>query len=181
MSRITPIQPQDATADVRRAFDAVHASFGSVPNGVKVIAASPHALRGYLGLSGALAHGALSKAERERLAVLTAARNRCGYCLAAHTLAGRAAGLSERELEASRAGEAGDERAAALLRLADAVLDHRGDIPDDELAAARRAGLTDAEVVDVVAEVALNTFTNYLNRLARPELDFPPVVSDLAA
>lgn len=181
MSRITPIQPEDATGDVGRVFDAVRRNFGSVPNGVKVLAASPHALRGYLGFAGALSLGALSKAEQERLAILTATRNECGYCLAAHTYAGRAAGLSEHELEASRAGQAGDERAAALLQLATAVLVHRGDIPDDDLASARRAGLTDAEVIDVVAEVALSTFTNYLNRLARPELDFPPVVSDLAA
>jgi alkylhydroperoxidase family enzyme len=48
-------------------------------------------------------------------------------------------------------------------------------VPDDELAAAYGAGLTATEVVEVVAEVSLGTFTNYLNRLARPELDFPPV------
>ena len=82
----------------------------------------------------------------------------------------------------------GDPRGAALLRFATAVIDYRGDVPDDELAAARRAGLTDAELIEVVAEVSLNTFSNYANRLARPELDFPPVAqharaaaSDLAA
>ena len=175
MFRIAPVQPQDATGDVKRAFDAVEASFGSVPNGVKVLAVSPQALRGYLGFSGALAAGALSKAERELLAILTATRNRCGYCLAAHTLAGRGAGLSERELEASARGEASDPRAATLLRLAAAIIHHRGNVPDEELAAAYGAGLTAAEVVEVVAEVSLSTFTNYLNRLARPELDFPPV------
>src|SRR5262245_20560778 len=137
MSRIAPVQPQDATGDVKRAFDAVAANFGAVPNGVKVLAASPQALRGYLGFSGALAAGALSKAERERLAVMTASRNQCGYCLAAHTLAGRAAGLSERELQASRSGEAGDARAAGLLRLGAAIIDQRGDVPDDERAPAR--------------------------------------------
>ena len=187
-SRVAPIEPHSATDSVKRAFDAVRANLGFVPNGVKVLAASPHALRGYLGLSCGLHTGALSRAERERLAILTAHRNDCGYCLAAHTHAGRAAGLSEAELQASRDGAAGDPRGAALLRLATAVIDYRGDVPDDELVAARGAGLTDAELIEVVAEVSLKTFTNYLNRFARPELDFPPVTehapaapSDLAA
>lgn len=180
-SRIAPIEPQSAIGGVKRSLDAVEAHLGFVPNGVKVLAASPHALRGYLGLSAGLAAGALSRAERERIAILTAERNECGYCLAAHTHAGRAAGLSEPELQASRAGSAGDPRGAALLRLAAAVIDHRGDVPDDELAAARSAGLTDAELIEVVAEVAANTFSNYANRLARPVLDFPAVPQDGAA
>ena len=181
MSRIAPIEPNSATGSVKRALDAVRANFGFVPNGVKVLATSPHALRGYLGFSGGLVAGGLTTAERERLAILTADRNECSYCLAAHTHAGRAAGLSDSELQASRKGVARDPRSAALLRLAAAVIDHRGDVPDDELAAARRAGLTDAELIEVVAEVAVNTFSNYLNRLARPELDFPGVTQDARA
>ena len=124
------------------------ANLGFVPNGVRVLAASAHALRGYLGLSAGLEAGGLSRAERERIAILTAERNECEYCLAAHTHPGRAAGLSEPELRASRVGSAGDPRGAALLRLAEAVIDHRGDVPDEELAAARRAGLTDAELIE---------------------------------
>lgn len=133
--------------------------------------------------SGALAAGSLSKPERERLAVLTAERNECGYCLAAHTLAGRVAGLSDRELDASRRGESSDPRAEALLQLADAVIEHRGNVPDHDLASAREAGLSDAELIEVVAEISPNTFTNYYNRLARPELDFPQVagLTDRAA
>jgi uncharacterized peroxidase-related enzyme len=146
-----------------------------------VLATSLYALRGYLGLSAGLQAGALSRAERERLAILTAHRNDCAYCLAAHTHAGRAAGLSASELQASRDGAAGDPRGAALLRFAVAVIDHRGDVPDDELAAARRSGLTDAELIEVVAEVSLNTFSNYANRFARPELDFPPVTQETPA
>ena len=177
-TRIVPIEPQSATGGVKRALDAVEANLGFVPNGVKALATSPHALRGYLALSAGLGAGTLSRAERERLAILTAQRNDCDYCLAAHTHAGRAAGLSESELQSSRGGVASDPRGAALLRFAAAVIDYRGDVPDDELAAARRAGLTDAELIEIVAEVSLNTFSNYANRLARPELDFPPVALD---
>jgi uncharacterized peroxidase-related enzyme len=178
MSRIPLIDPDQATGDLRTTFDAVRSKFGAVPNGVKALGVSPETLRGYLDFAGSLGSGSLSRAERERIAVLTAQLNECGYCLSAHTLAGRAAGLSDDDLAASRDGRAADPRAAALLGFAAAVLEHRGDVPEDDLAEARADGLTDAELVEVVAEVALNTFTNYANRLARPEYDFPEVPLD---
>jgi uncharacterized peroxidase-related enzyme len=175
MSRIPLTSPERATGDLKASFDAVRASLGTVPNGVKALGASPQTLAGYLQFSGSLTAGSLSRAERERVAVLTAQRNECGYCLSGHTLAGRAAGLDEGELAASRRAESGEARAAALLAFADAVIDHRGDVPDRVLTSAREAGLSDGELIEVVAAVALNTFTNYSNRLARPEYDFPRV------
>lgn len=175
MSRITPVQPEEAIGAVKTSFDAAKAAFGVVPNGFKVLGVSPAALRGYQRFAGALASGSLSKAEREQLAVLTAQRNECGYCLSAHTLAGRAAGLSEAELLASRQGHATDPRSGALLQFAAAVIDERGAVPDSALAAAREGGLSDAELLEVVAEVALNTFSNYVNRFADPDYDIPAV------
>lgn len=178
MSRIPLIDPDQATGDLRTTFDAVRSKFGGVPNGVKALGVSPQTLRGYLEFAGAVGSGSLSRAERERVAVLTAQLNECGYCLSAHTLAGRAAGLTDDELVGSRQGWSVDARAAALLAFATAVLEHRGDVPEVALVEAREAGLTDAELVELVAEVALNTFTNYANRLVRPEYDFPEVPLD---
>jgi uncharacterized peroxidase-related enzyme len=175
MSRIPLTRPSDATGELKSTFEAVHGKFGAVPNGIRALGVSPATLRGYLGFADALGSGTLARAERERIAVLTAQVNECGYCLSAHTLGGRAAGLSDEELLASRLGSAADPRAAALLAFAVAVLEHRGDVPDGELAEARAAGLSDAELIEVVAEVSLNTFTNYANRLVRPEHDFPQV------
>jgi AhpD family alkylhydroperoxidase len=157
MSRIPLIQPAEATGELKSTFEAVRSRFGAVPNGVKALGVSPGTLRGYLDFAGALGGGSLSRPERERIAVLTAQQNECGYCLSAHTLGGKAAGLSDDELVASRQGRAADPRAAAVLAFAAAVLEHRGDVPE------------------VVAEISLNTFTNYANRLVRPEHDFPQV------
>jgi uncharacterized peroxidase-related enzyme len=175
MSRIPLPHPDDATGDLKSSFEAVRSVMGRVPNGVRALAVSPETLQGYLAFSGSLAAGSLSSAERERVAVLTAQRNECGYCLSAHVLGGRAAGLDDAELAASRRGESADPRAAALLAFARAVIDHRGDVPETVLASARAAGLDDAELVEIVAAVALNTFTNYANRFAQPESDFPQV------
>lgn len=178
MARIPLAQPDTATGELKASFDAVRTKYGAVPNGIKAIGASPQTLRGFLHFAGALATGSISPLESERIALLTAQRNACGYCLSAHTLGGRAVGLSEVELTASRNGHASDPRTAALLRLADAVIEHRGNVSDGELAAAREAGLTDADLVEVVAAVAVNTFTNYLNRLVHPEFDIPQVAMD---
>lgn len=175
MSRLPLTQPAEATGELKSTFEHVRSKFGGVPNGVKALGASPQTLRGYLDFADALGSGSLSRAERERIAVLTAQHNECGYCLSAHTVAGRVAGLSDDDLLASRQGRAADARAAALLAFAAAVHEHRGDVPEDELTAARAADLTDAELIEVVAEIALNMLTNYVNRLVRPEYDFPEV------
>jgi alkylhydroperoxidase family enzyme len=59
--------------------------------------------------------------------------------------------------------------------LASEILESRGNVTDAELAAARQAGITDGEIAEVVAHVALNVLTNYFNVLARTEVDFPLV------
>lgn len=48
-------------------------------------------------------------------------------------------------------------------------------MPEAKLAAAREAGVSDAELLEVVANVALNVFTNYFNIVAGTEIDFPLV------
>jgi alkylhydroperoxidase family enzyme len=61
------------------------------------------------------------------------------------------------------------------------VLARRGQVSDATLSAARAAGLDDGEIVEVVAHVALNVFTNYLNNVAQTEVDFPVVALGQAA
>lgn len=180
MSRLPLPSPETATGEVKQAFDHVQAAYRMVPNGIRALGSAPSVLSGYLAFGEALGEGALSHGERERIAVLTAQRNACGYCLSAHTAAGRAAGLSHDDLLATRLGQVTEPRAAAVVRLAGAVLEHKGDVPDHEIAAARAAGLSDGELVEIVAHVSMNTFTNYLNRLVQPEYDFPAVSLDAA-
>lgn len=175
MSRIPPVNPIDAGDRARDVLEFVDAAYGRVPNGVKVLANSPAALAAWWSFEGTLGTGRLKRSVHEQLAVLTANTNQCGYCLSGHTAAARAAGVSAEDAAAARHAKASDPLAAAVLEFGAAVLADRGDVADDTLEAARRAGLDDSELLEIVAIVALNTFTNYYNRLARPELDFPPV------
>ncbi|NMO52445.1 carboxymuconolactone decarboxylase family protein [Actinoplanes sp. TBRC 11911] len=142
-----------------------------------MMAISPAVLKGWLALNGALAHGVLNSAVREQLAIATSEYNRCEYCLSAHTFLGARVGrLDDAELELARDARSSDPHTAALLTLSDAIVRGRGIVADAVIQKARDAGVTDAEIAEVVAHIALNTFTNYFNLVTGVENDYAPVV-----
>lgn len=177
MSRIpTPPTIDSAPADARPLLEAVKKQLGIVPNLFRMVANSPAALEGYLGMQGALAKGALTAATRERIALAVAEINGCNYCLSAHTyLAGKVAKLDDAEISANRAGGSLDPQADAAVRFAAAVARERGHVLPKDLAAVRVAGYDDAQIIEIVQHVALNTWTNYINEVAQTEIDFPVV------
>ena len=175
MSRIAPVNPADASLRAQEVLDFVSGAFGRIPNSIKVLANSPVALAAWWSFEGILGTGRLPRPVHEQLALLTANTNGCEYCLSAHTAAARGAGVSAEDAAAARHAEASDPLSEAVLEFGAAVLADRGDVADDILQAARRAGLSDGDLLEIVAVVALNTFTNYYNRLARTDLDFPPM------
>jgi uncharacterized peroxidase-related enzyme len=177
MSRIPPVDRNTTNDSVRRNFDAVQKQLGVVPNMMRTMAQSPSVLEGYLGFGAALRRGRLPVALHEQIALAVAETNSCDYCLSAHTALGLGAGLSNDELAASREARASDPKAAAALQFARAVVDRRGDVRDQDLARVRTAGYTDGEIAEVIAHVALNVFTNYFNRAAQTDIDFPLVTA----
>jgi uncharacterized peroxidase-related enzyme len=177
MTRIpTPATVADAPEASRKLLDAVVSQLGSAPNMFRAIALSPQALEGHLGLFGALGKGALPAATRERIALAVAEVNGCGYCLSAHTYLGRhLAKLDDAEITANRNGASNDPKADAAVRFAARVTRERGHVSDADVAAVKLAGYTDAQVIEIVAHVALNTWTNYFNEVFQTEIDFPAV------
>ncbi len=177
MSRIpTPADVASAPEAARPLLEAVKKQLGSVPNLFRITATSPAALEGYLGLNGALAKGALDARTRERIALAVAEINGCDYCLSAHTyLATNLAKLDAAEIAANREGRSHDARADAAVRFAATIARNRGQVSGDDVAAVRAAGFDDAQVVEIVAHVALNTLTNYLNEVLDTDIDFPVV------
>ena len=172
MSRIESINPNTATGKAKALLDAVQAKLGLVPNMTRAMASGPAALEGYLNFAGALAGGSLDARLREKIALAVAEANGCDYCLSAHTAIGGVVGLKADEIEAARRAS-GDTRTAAALRFARDVVAARGGISDASLAAVRSAGYADGEIAEIVANVALNVYTNYFNRVAQTEIDFP--------
>ncbi len=173
MNRIPVIDPATATGRTAELLGAVKTKLGLVPNLVRVFAQSPAVLQGYLGLGGALEQSSLSAAVREQIALAVAELNSCEYCLSAHSAIGRSVGLTPEAIEAARRGQATDPRVAALLRFVRDVVESRGRVSDEALTTVRTAGATDAEIVETIALIVLNIFTNYTNNVARTQIDFP--------
>jgi uncharacterized peroxidase-related enzyme len=177
MPRInTPASIETSPAASRPLLQAVEQQLGVVPNMFRLIGNSPAGLEGYLGLMGALGKGTLDARTRARLSLVVAERNGCDYCLSAHTYLGKnAQRLDDAELAANRDAASADPKAAAALRFAAAVVQARGHVGADEVKAVKAAGYDDAQVVEILLHVALNTLTNYVNTALATEIDFPLV------
>jgi len=175
MSRIPPVDPTIAAGKARELLAGVQKSLGVTPNLYRVIAQSPAALEGVLGLTAALARGRLGPRLREQIAITVAEANACDYCLSAHTALGKGLRLSDAELALARQGRASDPRDEAALRFAARIVERRGRVDDADLAEVRGVGLDDGQVVEIVANTVLNVFTNYLNHVAETDIDFPVV------
>ncbi|MGQ3489353.1 carboxymuconolactone decarboxylase family protein [Roseovarius pacificus] len=182
MTRIAlPSSIETAPTAAQPLLEAVKKMLGSVPNLFRITANSPAALEGYLGLNGALAKGSLDAKTRERIALAVAQINGCDYCLAAHTYLGtNVAKLDEAEISANRAGTSQDAKADAAIRFAVALVNERGHVSDGDVSAIKAAGYAEAEIVEIVAHVALNTLTNYLNSALDTPIDFPAVSAKVA-
>ena len=183
MSRIvTPASIEASPAASQPLLQAVQKQLGSVPNLFRVIGNSAAALEGYLGLNGALGKGKLDAKTRERIALAVAEINGCNYCLAAHSYLGKnLAKLDDAEIAANRSGTSNDAKADAAVRFAAKVVTARGHVASGDLDAVRSAGYGDAEIVEIVLHVALNTLTNYVNEVAGTDIDFPTVAARRAA
>jgi len=183
MSRIPiPATIEAAPAASRAMLAAVKQQLGVAPNLFRMVGNSPAALEGYLGMFGALGKGALPAPTRERIALAVAEINACGYCLSAHTYLGKnLAKLDDAEMAANRSGASNDPKADAAVRFAAKVVRERGHISQRDFDAVKAAGYDDAQIIEIVQHVALNTWTNYINAIAETEIDFPVVAARKAA
>lgn len=173
MSRINTIDPTHATGKAKELLDAVKGKLGMVPNMMRAMANSPVVLQSYLQFSDALNHGVLSPKLREQLALAVAQANGCEYCLSAHSVLGKKAGLNDTDIVAARKAGATDAKAEAAVRFGVALAKNRGSVSDTDFARLREFGYTDAEISEIIAVVSLNVFTNYFNTATNVDIDFP--------
>ena len=173
MARITQISDTCATPEAATLFTAIKGKIGMVPNLYRVAANQPTVLAAMLGLNETLAGGSFDARTREAIALAVAGANTCDYCASAHAAISASLKVAPDTIDAHLAGRSDDPRTAAILRLATAIVATRGLVDDSDLKAAREAGLTEAEIVETVALVVANIFTNYLNHIAETDIDFP--------
>jgi uncharacterized peroxidase-related enzyme len=181
MNRIQPVKHEEANGKVKELLDAVNAKLGVTPNMMKTMARSPAVLEAYLNFNEALAGGKLDARLREQIALISAEINNCSYCASAHTAIGKMVGLSEEAILAARRGRSSDAKINAALRFARTVIVNRGQVSEADVKAVKDVGFSEGEIGEIVANVALNIFTNYFNEMAGTDIDFPKVEVGIAA
>lgn len=181
MSRLVAVEPAKATGKAKDLLEKVKAKLGLTPNMMRTMANSPAVLEGYLNFNNTLAGGSLSAKVREQIALAVAETNGCEYCLSAHTAIGEMVGLGRDEILSSRQSVSTDTKVDAALKFAKTIVARSGDVTDADVNRVRHAGYSEAEIAEIVANVALNVFTNYFNQVAQTEIDFPRVTLSPAA
>lgn len=175
MPRIKPLDPASAQGKAKEYMDGIQAKLGAVPNIFRTFAHSPAVGEFYANGSAALGKSTLSAALREQIALTVAGANACNYCASAHTAIGKKAGVSDAELPINLQGKSNDKKTQAALTFAKKIVDSKGNVNDSDVQAVKDAGFTDAEVLEIIAVVAFNIFTNYFNHIVDTEVDFPKV------
>lgn len=175
MSRIQLIDPAQTTGERKLVLDQIQGAFGATPAMFRAVANSTAALKSMWGSFAALGAGVIPAKLGEQIAVAVADSNDCEYCLAAHTALGRKAGATAAEMAAAQQGESADPQTAAALRFALKLVKERAQLNDADVQALRDVGFDDGQVVEILAHVALNLFTNYVNVAFAVPVDFPAV------
>ena len=176
MTRLKALSPDEATGKTKELFNSIQSKLGLVPNMMRTMGNSSAVLEGYLNLSGALHNGTLGAKTGEFIALAVAESNTCDYCLSAHSFIGeKLVGIDIKSLSSAREGKSNNTKIDAALKFAQTLVSKRGSVSDADVNAVKAAGYTDGEVGEIVAHVALNIFTNYLNKAAQTQIDFPVV------
>ncbi len=176
MPRLNVLDPETTKGWTGRLLRKVEEGLGVVPNMFKAMGNSEWALDGFLTLNGNLGQGKLGGELIKMVTLATSELNGCEYCVSAHTdLARRSNLLTPEQCLDARKLKGIDERSTAALAFTKAVWESKGKVSDDALTAVRDAGFDDAEIVEILAVMALSTLANYVSNVAQLELDFPEV------
>ena len=173
MQRLNSVNPEHAEGRTAELLDTVRQTFGVIPNTARVMANSPAVLDSFLSFSTAMGAAKIGEKLHNQVKLATSETNACDYCTSILSAVAPDAGLSADDILAGRTGNSDDRRTKAALAFANDVLENRGKVSDQQLAAARDAGFGDEEIVELVASVVLGCFTNFLNNVADTDLDIP--------
>ena len=173
MPRLNVVSPATASGETKELYDQIEEKFGRVLNIFQGMGNSSAALKAYLSMSAALSAGQLSAEDREVIYLGVSQQNSCNYCLAAHTLVAKGAGMSDEEIVAIRRQTPVAGQHAALLEFVLRVIETKGFVDDEDLASVRAAGYSDGQIAEAIGYIALATYSNLFNHVFDTELDFP--------
>ena len=173
MPRLNVVDPDQATGKSKEIFDGLKKKMGRVVNIFKGMGNSPAALQAYLSMSGALAEGQLAPEDREAVYLAVSQQNGCSYCVSAHTVIAKRAGMTEDQILAIRKFQPQSDKLRALVKFVLRVMERKGFVDDADIAAVRQAGYSDGQIAEAVAYIGLATYSNLFNHIFNTPLDFP--------
>ena len=173
MSRLNPIRTNGAILALKGSLKIAPLKLEKAPRFLQLMANSPAAFRAYILADAALVRGQLTSRQRKQVALAVAEINGSAYSLSAHYDDGKRLGLTDNEMQLARNGTAADPKAETMLNFTQAVVLQRGDVRDDDFQALVKVGFTNEQIVEIVANIALNIFSNYFSSVAKTEVDFP--------
>jgi len=175
MTRTTILKPEQIPAESKPTLDAFAKGLGFTPNMMAAFAQSPIAFNAWATLLGSLSK-ALDVKTRDGIGLAVSEVNGCDYCLGVHSFtAEHMARMPAEDILLARKGHASDSKRDAAIQFARKVIETRGKVGDADVQAVRDAGYTDANVMEIVALVAMYSLTNFFNNVFDPEKDFPAV------
>jgi uncharacterized peroxidase-related enzyme len=177
MSRLSVPNLESDTGPSGQIYAQIKKAIGSVPNTFAAIAAyGPAALKAVLAADAVLAAGTLTKRDQEVIKLVISAAGGCDYCVAAHSYLAKLVGVKPEALKQIREGQAsGDAKRDALVRFVRKLAQSSGTVSDEDFAAIKAAGYSDAQLVEISLAFATTVFTNVFNRINDTEIDFPAV------
>lgn len=168
IARLRVPSEDEVPDEVRELWAGPLERMGFVPNVQRAFALRPAHLLAWWGHYDELMRGdsALSKAQREMIAVVVSATNRCHYCIVSHSAALRKLTgdpvLADQLATSWRYAEALDGRERAMLEFAVKLTEASDQCTDDDVQALRDAGWTDEDIFDIAEVAAMFNFTNRL-------------------
>src|SRR5260370_7595581 len=97
MPRLSVVTPEKATGQTKELYDGIKRAVGAVPNIYQGVGSSVPALEALLHIGEALKRGGLTAAEIEAIKLVVTEAYGCAYCLAAHSLLGKKARLTDQK------------------------------------------------------------------------------------
>ncbi|MBB4427728.1 putative peroxidase-related enzyme [Bradyrhizobium sp. CIR48] len=175
MARAVALKPDHVPADSKPTLDMFTKNIGFTPNMLATFAQSPIAFNAWAALLGSLSK-ALDVKTRDSIGLAVSEVNGCNYCLTVHSFtAEHMAKLPAEDIVLARKGHATDPKRDAAVQFARKIIESRGHVTDADLQAVRDAGYTDANIMEIVALVAMYSLTNFFNNVFNPDKDFPAV------
>lgn len=176
MSRIKPLELNEAPEEAKEVYAEIEGAFGMVPNLFKTYAHFPALLKAnWEKTKSLLMGGQLPRELKECIALVVSEANGCRYCVAAHSMMLKHLGFDDARVEAvtQRLQDAGlPEKERRLLEIARAGSLNPFQLTDGDFEELRRLGWSDAEIVEALGVMELFTaYNKFLDSLA-VEIDF---------